>query len=436
MEYEKLLSRYQYAELRIETSRESLVSIKDDEVRHSSGSKSGIGVRVLEDGSWGFASDSSSVADIGRLLERAQRLARLAKGKIKLAEPPAEKKEISSKAEPLDSESQVKSLLEGAALMKAEGVTSRIMSCTDSLVRKEFHNSLGARIIQQTGYTYLSCSAIARSGDLIQRGSERTWSRTGFAALDVGGTAKEASDKALRLLKAAPPPRGRFTVVFDPEMTGVFSHEAVGHACEADSVIDKESILTGKIGTRIGNELVSITDDPTAPDFGAYSFDDEGVEGKPTPLVEKGVLKGYLTSMETASELGLGKNGHARAEDYGEVPIVRMSNTYFQKGASKREEVFGIPSGVYLKGMKGGSVDIFSGGFMFKAEEAYEIKDGQLGAIMRDVAITGNILQTLLDVECVGDDFGTSPGICGKFGQSVPVSDGGPHIRVRNVAIG
>ncbi len=113
-----------------------------------------------------------------------------------------------------------------------------------------------------------------------------------------------------------------------------------------------------------------------------------------------------------------------------------MSNTYFQKGESSKEEVFELKEGVYLKGMRGGSVDTFSGGFMFKAEEAYEISNGELGKIMRDVTITGNILQTMKDVEAVGKDFGTSPGICGKFGQGVPVSDGGPHIRVGNITIG
>jgi len=113
-----------------------------------------------------------------------------------------------------------------------------------------------------------------------------------------------------------------------------------------------------------------------------------------------------------------------------------MSNTYFQRGSSKIDEVFDVRSGVYLCGMKGGSVDIFAGGFMFKAEEAYQIKDGKKEDLLRDVTITGNILQTMLDVECVGDDFGTSPGICGKSGQDAPVSDGGPHIRVKNVAIG
>ena len=73
---------------------------------------------------------------------------------------------------------------------------------------------------------------------------------------------------------------------------------------------------------------------------------------------------------------------------------------------------------------------------MFKAEEAYEIKNGEKWHLMRDVTITGNVMETMKNVEAVGKDFGTSPGICGKFGQHAPVSDGGPHIRIKNVTIG
>jgi TldD protein len=435
VDYERLLSRYAYAELRIERSMESFVSIKDDEVKHTSGSVHGVSVRVLEEGSWGFAA-SSREARIEDLLEKARKMARLGKGKIAIDIPPAVKKEIKEKTDPVDDDQQVKSLAEAAREMKAQKVTSRTIACTDSVVREEFHNSHGTEIIQESGYTYLSCSCIARSGELMQRGSERAWSRSGFGKIDSLETAGKSREKALRLLDAAPPPKGRFTVIFDPEMSGVFSHEAVGHACEADSVIDRESVLAGKLGQAIGNELVTIIDDPAADGFGRYAYDDEGVPAKPAVLMENGVLKGYMNSMESAKELGIAQNGHARAGGYSEVPIVRMSNTNFQKGKSKVGEVFDIKEGIYLKGMKGGSVDIFSGGFMFKAEEAYDIMNGEKGKIMRDVTITGNILQTLLDVECVGNDFGISPGMCGKFSQEVPVSDGGPHIRLKNVAIG
>jgi len=435
MEYERLLSRYGYAELRIERSSESFISIKDSEVRHSSGTVSGVSVRVLEGGSWGFAAGNHG-EPIDDLLKRAARLAKLGKGKIALSLPEPVKKTIKDRLEPVDGSEQVKDLVEAAGAMRADKVTSRTIACTDSVVREEFHSSQGAEIIQESGYTYLSCSCIAKSGAVMQRGSDRTWSRAGFAKLQTLETAGRAKDKAVRLLDAGPPPKGRFMVIFDPEMTGVFSHEAVGHACEADSVTDRESVLAGRLGQAIGNGLVTIIDDPTADGFGRYAYDDEGVPAKPAVLLESGVLKGYMNSMETAKELGHELNGHARAGDYSNVPIVRMSNTYFQKGKSKMGEVFDVREGVYLKGMKGGSVDIFSGGFMFKAEESYWIKGGEKERMMRDVTITGNILQTLLDVECVGGDFGTSPGMCGKFGQEAPVCDGGPHIRVKNVAIG
>ncbi|MBU0527068.1 TldD/PmbA family protein [Candidatus Micrarchaeota archaeon] len=431
MDFEKLLSNFHYAELRIEKSVESSVNIKDGEIKHSSGSSYGISVRVLENGSWGFASGNSG---INVLLDRAKRLAKLSTGEIKLTVPKAEKKQISVKHEFAEPEEKIKALLEGSKAM--EGVSSRMLGCTDLKSKVEFYNSAGAEITQELGYTYLSCSSVAKENGIIQRGSERDWSRTGFDEINTVETAEKASKKALRLVRAAPSPKGRFTVVLDPEMTGVFAHEAVGHACEADAVVDKESILADSSGKPIGNELVTIIDDPLAEDFGQYTYDDEGVKAKTTVLIDHGKVNEFINSMETANTLGAELNGHARAEDYSQVPIVRMSNTYFQKGESSKEEVFELKKGVYLKGMRGGSVDTFSGGFMFKAEEAYEISNGELGKIMRDVTITGNILQTMKEVEAVGKDFGTSPGICGKFGQGVPVSDGGPHIRVGNITIG
>jgi TldD protein len=434
MEYERILSRYGYADLRIERNDDSYVSLTNDEVKHASGSSLGMGVRVLENGSWGFAS-SNRGEPLADLLEKAKRLALLASGNIKLAVPKAEKKRIRKRPVATDADEQVKALLEAGKRMAVKNVAARTLSCNDSRTVKEFYNSEGTEIIQETGYTYLSCTCTARSGDLIQRGSTRSWSRSGFGKLDLS-VADDARDKALRLLGAAPPPKGRFTVVFDPEMTGVFSHEAVGHACEADAVLDGESILADKRGRRIGNKLVSIADEPGADDFGNYAYDDEGVKAERTVLVDKGVLKGFLNSMETAKALGLKLNGHARAQGYDAVPIVRMGNTYFQKGDASMADVFDVKDGIYLKGMRGGSVDTFAGGFMFKAEEAYVISNGEKKQLLRDTTISGNILQTLNEVEAVGKDFGGSPGMCGKNGQNVPVSDGGPHIRLKNVAIG
>ena len=435
MDYERILAKYQYAELRIEKSTNSVISIKDQEVKHNTGFAEGVCVRVLEDGSWGFAS-SNKLVEIGKLLEKAQKLARLSRGSIKLADPKSEKSSKIDKSNIVDNEHQIRTLVKANKTMMGNGIVSTTFSSTDSTIKKEFYNSHGTEIIQQSEYTYTSCTAIAKSGSNIQRGSERTWSRNGFGNIDADKIAREAREKAIRLLRAEAAPKGRYQVVLDPEMTGVLSHEAIGHACEADAVVDKESILANRLGNMITNELVTIIDDPTAKDFGSYWYDDEGVKAKPAMLIENGVLKTYLNSMETAEELKIELNGHARADGYSEVPIVRMGNTYLKQGKSSLVDVFDLREGVYLKGMRGGSVDIFSGGFMFKAVEAYEIKNGEKGKILKDVTISGNILQTMLDVEAVGKDFGTSPGICGKMGQEAPVSDGGPHIRIKNVAIG
>lgn len=424
------LSKYSYAEVRIENRTDRYCKLTNDEIKTFSGSTYGASVRVLEKGSWGFVCGNS---DISSMLKKAQKLALLESGKIKLATPPSEKKTISLKIDQIDEESKIKQLQELSKEIK--DAHSRTISLSDSFSKTEFYNSEGAEIIQDTSHIYLSSSAVAKEGTKIQKGSSRTFSRRGFNDLKFD-IVKESKEKAYRLLKAINPPKGRFDVVFDPELTGVFSHEALGHATEADSIIDRESILSGKVGATIGNELVTIIDDPTANDFGQYHYDDEGIKAQKTVLIEKGVLKNYINSLETAEALSIKPNGHARADGYNSTPIVRMSNTYFQSGKSKIEEVFDIKEGLYLKGMKGGSVDIFSGGFMFKAEEAYWIKKGETSGLMHDVTITGNILETLNSVDCIGNDFGTSPGICGKFGQSAPVSDGGPHVRVKNVSIG
>jgi TldD protein len=435
LDIERLLAGYSHAEARLENGAESVVRIQDDEIKVSSGSWQGVAVRVLQAGSWGFAS-SNDASDIRGLLEKAARLASLDKGKIKLARTKPVRKCVDARVEQVPVEEQVDALLDAKKGMAGAKITSCRIACSGNSVKKEFYSSQGAAIIQETGYSYLSCSCVAKDGGMLIRGVETSASRKGFRGLDLHGAAKSSREKAERLVGAPVAPRGNFTAVLDPEISGVFAHEAMGHAVEADSVTDRESILAGKIGKTIGNGLLTIVDDPTADDFGGYAYDDEGMEAKRTVVLERGVLRGYINSRETAHETGMEPNGHARAAGYDSVPIVRMSNTYVLPGEQSREEVFDVRHGIYIKGMKGGSVDIFSGGFMFKAEEAYEIRNGELGRVMRDAAISGDILTTLKNVAAVGKDFGTSPGMCGKNGQEAPVSDGGPHVRVDNMMVG
>ncbi len=321
------------------------------------------------------------------------------------------------------------------AILDARGVTDRSVQVTIEKTKTVFENSDSSEIEQTQFHTYLRARCAIKGTDIAE-GAWVVATQRPLTNEDFEEAAQKALGRAQTLSKAVPCKKEKMTVVLDPHMTGVLSHEAVGHACEADGVVEGESLLKGKVGERIGNELVTIIDDPTATDFGAYAYDDEGIKGMPQMLVNKGILEGYINDLKTAKETGQKPNGHARAMDYSCLAQVRMSNTYFQKGKDSHEDIFDIKKGVYLKGMKGGSVDIYSGGFMFRAAECFEIVNGEITRPLKEATITGNILETLNKIELVGKDFGTSPGICGKGAQEVPVSDGGPHIRIKDVSVG
>ncbi|MFQ5888120.1 MAG: TldD/PmbA family protein, partial [Candidatus Hydrothermarchaeales archaeon] len=266
----------------------------------------------------------------------------------------------------------------------------------------------------------------------VQFGSERLGGTGGMEAIaDCERSARVAAEKAIRLLTADEPPSGNFDVVLDPHLTGVFIHEALGHAAEADHILQDESILKGKLGEEIASNLVTVYDDSTLDgSFGFYSYDSEGIKGEKTTLIEEGILKSYLHSRETSSRLDQKNTGNARAQSFGHQPIVRMSNTYIKPGDHDFEELFdGIKRGIYLKGSKGGEVDTARGVFQFSAEEGFLIEKGEVTRAIKDVALSGETLEILRRISALGKDFDLSIGFCGKAGQAVPVGDGGPHIR-------
>jgi Predicted Zn-dependent proteases and their inactivated homologs len=285
----------------------------------------------------------------------------------------------------------------------------------------------------------LFLNAVASDGSGIQFGHKSCGGTGGFEILereDIEELGRRTGEKAVRLLKASSPPSGRFDIVTDPELTGVFIHEALGHAAEADLILQGDSILEGKLGEKIASEGVTIIDDPTIDGFGSYSYDAEGVRATETVLVENGVLTSLLNSRETAFKLGLEPSGNARSA-IGDQPIVRMSNTYLKPGDLSFDELIeDIQNGVYLRGSRGGQVDTGKGIFQFNAAESFRIQDGEIAEPVKDVSLSGNVLETLKNVDGVGSDFRLGIGFCGKSGQSVPVGDGGPHVRIRNAMVG
>ena len=201
-------------------------------------------------------------------------------------------------------------------------------------------------------------------------------------------------------------------------------------------VTEGSSILKGKIDEQIGSPLLTIVDVPSLPEFGFCPVDDEGTETKRTEIIQKGILKSYLHSRETLASVGFGDAGHCRGMP-GVEPIVRMSNTFIENGDSSYDEIISeCRSGILLKGSRGGQVDPGRGMFQFNAEFGYLIEDGECTTMVRDVSLSGEILQTLHTISLIGDDLALHPGYCGKGGQTVPVTDGSPHLLLDKAVVG
>lgn len=320
---------------------------------------------------------------------------------------------------------------------KLEGVHSTKVMYLESEFKVDYRNSEGLECEYELLNVGFAVSAVASENGVYQAGRE---SRFGYGyelfenenVLELAG---KAGKTALELLKAKTPKGGEMPVVLDQELAGVFAHEAVGHASEADLVLEGDSILENRIGEQIASPLITIIDDPTLHEFGYYPFDAEGSESKRTEIIKDGIFNSYLHSRETAAKLG-GTPGNCRAQGYS-MPVVRMSNTFIDNGDSRFEEMLEeVKDGMYLIGSRGGQVNTGEGIFQFNAEKGYLIKNGELTGLLRDVSLSGKTLEILNHVTLVGNDLKMTAGRCGKAGQLVPVSDGSPHIAISKALVG
>jgi TldD protein len=278
--------------------------------------------------------------------------------------------------------------------------------------------------------------AVASRNGNVQMGYEREHSIHGFNLRHQQSQGKKAAEIAVALLDAGVAKSGKMRAVLDPELAGVFAHEAVGHASEGDLIKEGNSVLKGKTGQKIGNENLTIIDDPGIHEFGFDPVDAEGIAVCRTEIIKKGVIHAFLHNRETLSSVGNGVAGHARAMP-GEPPLVRMSNTFIEAGDATDHEIFEeCRDGIFLKGSRGGQVDPGRGIFQFNAEYGYLIEKGECTTMVRDVSLSGEILVTLHGITLCGNTRTMSPGYCGKGGQSVPVSDGAPHILLSDAVVG
>lgn len=326
-------------------------------------------------------------------------------------------------------------------VLAAKGIETSVAAYRDLHRYVVFYSSDDRYIDQELVDCGFVCQAVARDGTNIQTYGDAFGKPQGFAALRSREPLVERIPKiALELLKAEPVTAGKYTVIIDPLLAGVFVHEAFGHLSESDHIAENERLQElMRVGTRFGVDGLTIVDDATMPgERGSYQYDDEGASAERTELVRHGILVDHLHNRETAGRMNEPPTGNGRAISYRYPPLVRMSNTYIEPRDVEIDDMFeGLEQGLYVVGSRGGMTELES--FTFSSQYGYKIEHGRKTGMVRDITLSGNVFETMKNIEAIGDDlvmFGGTGG-CGKHGQGpLPVGLGAPHLKIRNVVIG
>lgn len=441
-----------FADVRIENTAMTTIEITDGITRRATAARlKGAGIRALVDGAWAFAQTTDLTPSGMRATgESVARLAIVTRDKVQerfKIDGPAFTDKIHLKVKRPFSEV---SMEEKMAFVKeidaqAKEFDSRIVTTRtvygDMWTELYVANSLGTSVYFENALPRIISIPTAKEGGNRQRAFKSVGVRGGFETMeqeDAQNIGAAAAEHAVALLSSVAAKGGVYDVIMDPVLNGVMVHEAFGHACEADNWPAHTTVLEDKVGKSVGPETLNISDDPTLPGLrGSFEYDWEGTKTRKRRLVTDGVLTELLHSLETSSRLGMDPNGAGRAQSFMNVPIPRMSNTFMEPGDWSVDEMFeDTKHGILLCKFNYGYTDPAKGQFMFQASHGYLIENGEIGQMVRDVSLAGQILDVLSKVDAVGKDFELDAGTCGKNGQFVPDMSGGPHARVREIPVG
>jgi len=443
-------SRADYIEIRVERSWSTAVTFRGRRLESATASEDQGGfVRVLEaGGGWGVAS-FTSLDRLEAMVARAAELSRAVR-----VDPPIRLASVSPhEAEAvLDLDGDVRGVPIAEKKRLIEGYNAEMLAVSDEVVdtlavyRDEvseywYVNSEGTRLHELRPDVTLSGTAVARRDGTIEKGLESIGLRRGWHSVqDKAAGFRTVAERAVQLLDAPRVRGGAYPVILDPELAGVFIHEAFGHLSEADFVYESpqaREMMT--LGRRFGKPALNVGDNGAAPGLrGTLPYDDEGTPTQDTVLIRDGILVGRLHSRETAAAMGERPTGNARALSFRHAPIVRMTNTYIASGSGSFADLIrDVPLGVYACGAFGGQTMLEN--FSFTAAYGRMIRNGQLAELVKDVVLAGNLFQTLDRIDHIAGDFRWNQmgGGCGKGGQApLPVTEGAPHVRIEEALVG
>ncbi len=434
----------EYGEIFYERSRTTRLELEDKKLgKVSHGYDEGVGIRLIKNGKtfYGYTTEPTfeNLLELAKTLARGEGFGPVAIG-LKHIEG-----WTPTLIDPDSVDLKYRTEILKRAEEKARSYGDRIRQVLSVLMDKTREilvvNSLGetAEDIQKRVVFFVE--VVASDGEVLQRGYESLGGRKGFEVFEHTPPeliAQKAAERALLMLTAKPAPAGQFTVVLSSQAGGTMIHEAVGHGLEADLVQKGLSVYAGKLGEKVASELVTVIDDATLPEHnGSFSIDDEGVPAQRKVLIKDGYLVGYMYDRLRAMKEGRQSTGNGRRQSYAHIPMVRMTNTFIDKGKDDPENIIrDTRKGVYVVKMGGGEVNTVTGDFVFEVMEGYMIENGEITYPIRGATLIGNGPKALQDIDAVGSDLGWSIGTCGKDGQGVPVTDAQPTVRIKQLTLG
>ena len=445
-----------YCDVFAERSQGNWIVMEDGKVNRAYTSVNlGLGIRVLKGERTGYA--FSQDLDLKSLLETARAASTLALGPGKAPRPGQKGLEIKAKGNSrdlypletpweqvgLDTRMELLGRVERRMAGADTAILKTLLQFHDSSTMVLFANSEGLLRWDFKPRTGLYASCVAQRNKRRESNYADLSSRAGLELYPVDaldGLADLAVRRTLELFEAGPAPMGESPVVLAAGSAGILLHEAIGHGLEADFNRRGVSTYADRMGRMVAGPEVTVVDDGTIPfAHGAINFDDEGADSKRNVLVEKGRLVSYLHDRLSAKWYGCQSTGSGRRESYQSSPMPRMTCTFMENGPHKPEEVIaGVKKGVYCEQFTNGQVNIGAGDFSFYVKSGRAIENGKLTHPIKDVNITGNGPEALSRIAMVADDLTLAQGgfMCGKNGQTVPVSQGLPTTLVSSLNVG
>jgi TldD protein len=442
----RILEKTYYGDVRFETGSSVGISKNKSEENINTSSSTGLCIRAFSDDKWHYLGFNEINEE--RILSETERLVRRIgnkRSKLYLQDPWETDVEIKVKKEPNDIslEEKVRVVRENfKKLIENKKIVNASVALAHAKNEVIFMNTEGSCLRQVLPYFRFSMSAIAKEGKRVEYDYFLLLKQGGYelyTSLDVDREIQRVVNGSIEMLKAKVLKGGRYDIIVDPEVSGVIAHESFGHGCEADQVLRNRSYLAKLKGKKIVSELVSIHDNGSLKgERGYLVFDDEGIESSDTVLIENGVLKHFLHDRQSAAFMNSEVTGNARAQDFSRKVFVRMTNTYIEPGDWKHDELIEeTKKGFYLIRALTGMEDPLGGNLQIVTHKAREIKNGELGQLYKGVGISGKVLEFLSNVDAVTEDFELRGSGCGKGHEDcVPVSSGGPYMRVRGAIIG